>query len=163
MDSQILILLHTAISLIAIFSGAVLIHGLFTAKRMSGTALVFLSTTGATSISGFLFHRDHVLPSHIVGAIALVVLVVTCFALYTYRLRGIWRAVYAAGIVVSLWFNVFVLVAQAFLKIAPLHELAPNGSEPPFAAAEGVVFLAFIALGVIGIRRFRPRDLQPVS
>ena len=86
---------------------------------------------------------------------SLVVLVPTCIALYQFRLRGIWRPVYAIGAVMSLWFNVFVLIAQAFQKIAPLHELAPKGSEPPFAATEGVVLLVFVALGILAVRRFR--------
>jgi Ca2+/Na+ antiporter len=115
-----------------------------------------LITTGATSATGFLFHRDHLLPSHIVGVLALVVLAVTCLALYRFHLRGIWRIVYAAGAVISLWFNVFVLIAQAFLKIAPLHELAPSGSEPPFAISQGLVFILFIALGILASKRFQP-------
>lgn len=156
MDSQVLVVFHTAISLIAIVSGILVVYGLLNAQRMSETTLLFLITTGVTSATGFLFHRDHVLPSHIVGAIALVVLAVTCVALNRFRLREVWRAVYVVGAVTSLWFNVFVLVAQAFLKVPALHELAPKGSEPPFAIAQGLVLVAFIALGVLGSRRFVP-------
>jgi hypothetical protein len=49
-----------------------------------------------------------------------------------------------------------VAVVQAFGKIGFLHALAPTGSEPPFAVAQGVVLLGFIALGILLIRRFRP-------
>jgi hypothetical protein len=156
MDSQALILFHTAISLVAIVSGILVVYGLLTANRMSGTTLLFLITTGITSATGFLFSRDHILPSHIVGAIALVVLVVTCLALYQFRLRGIWRTVYVVGAVVSLWFNVFVLIAQAFMKVAALHEFAPKGSEPPFAIAEGAFLVLFIVLGILASKRFVP-------
>jgi hypothetical protein len=51
---------------------------------------------------------------------------------------------------------VFVLVAQSFLKVPALHELAPKGSEPPFAIAQGVVLLLFIAVAVIAWRRNGP-------
>jgi hypothetical protein len=82
-------------------------------------------------------------------------LAATLLALYTFRLHGRWRVVYVIGMTLSLYFNVFVLVAQAFLKIASLHALAPNGSEPPFAIAQGVVLLAFVVIGLVATRRFR--------
>src|SRR5260221_13859293 len=97
MDSQAFTLFHVAISVIAIVSGLIVAYGLLTANRMSALTLVFLVTTIATSATGFFFHRDQVLPSHIVGGIALVLLAVTCAALYVYALRGAWRVVYAAG------------------------------------------------------------------
>ena len=34
--------------------------------------------------------------------------------------------------IVALWFNVFVLIVQAFQKISVLNALAPTQSEPPF-------------------------------
>ena len=62
--------------------------------------------------------------------------------------------------VVSLYLNVFVLVVQAFLKIGALKALAPTQSEPPFAIAQGVVLLAFIAIGYLAVRRFHPDIAQ---
>ena len=58
--------------------------------------------------------------------------------------------------VAALYLNVFVLVAQGFLKVPFLHDLAPTGSEPPFAITQGIVLLIFIVLGVLAARRFRP-------
>ena len=156
MDSQIFIMFHVAISAIAIVSGVAVIYGLVTANRISRWTLLFLVTTTATSVTGFFFHRDQLLPSHIVGAVALAVLALTCLALYGFRLRGIWRAVYIVGAVLSLWFNVFVLIAQAFLKVPSLHVLAPRGSEPPFAIAQCIALVVFIILGVRASRRFHP-------
>jgi len=156
MDSQAFTLFHFAISLIAIVAGLIVLYGLLTANRMAAMTLVFLVTTIATSVTGFFFHRDHLLPSHIVGIISLVVLALTTFALYSGKLRGFWRPVYVIGAVISLYFNVFVLVVQSFLKVPALHELAPNGSEPPFAIAQGVVLIAFIVLGVLAVKRFHP-------
>ena len=58
-------------------------------NRMPRTTHLFLLTTFLTSLTGFLFFkRDQPLPSHITGVIALVVLVPTCLALYTYKLAG---------------------------------------------------------------------------
>ena len=156
MDSQALVFSHTAISLIAILAGLIVLYGLLTVNRMPAMTLFFLVTTIATSVTGFFFHREQLLPSHIVGVISLVVLAVTVLALYTYRLRGIWRAVYVIGAVISLYLNVFVLVVQSFLKVPALHQLAPQGNEPPFAIAQGVVLLLFIVLGFLAFKRFRP-------
>jgi len=156
MDSQAFTLFHVVISLIAIVAGLIVLYGLLTANRMAAMTLVFLVTTIATSVTGFFFHRDHLLPSHVVGIISLVVLALTTFALYGGKLRGFWRPVYVIGAVISLYLNVFVLVVQSFLKVPALHELAPNGSEPPFAIAQGVVLIAFIVLGVLAVKRFHP-------
>ena len=156
MDSQALVFSHTAISLIAILAGLIVLYGLLTVNRMPAMTLFFLVTTIATSVTGFFFHREQLLPSHIVGILSLVVLAVTVLALYTYRLRGIWRAVYVIGAVISLYLNVFVLVVQSFLKVPALHQLAPQGNEPPFAIAQGVVLLLFIVLGFLAFKRFRP-------
>jgi hypothetical protein len=156
MDSQAFTLFHVAMSQAAIGSGFIVIYGLFTSKRMPGITALFLATTALTSITGYFFHREHILPSHIVGAVALIVLVLTVLALYSFRLRGAWRPVYVIGAVLSLYFNVFVLVAQAFLKVPSLHVLAPTGSEPPFAVAQGLVLLVFVVIGFTAARRFRP-------
>jgi hypothetical protein len=61
---------------------------------------------------------------------------------------------------VSQWLNVFVLVAQSFLKVPALHELAPKGSEPPFAIAQGIVLLLFIAAAMIAWRRNGPMPIR---
>ena len=159
MDSHAFTLFHVAISLIAIASGLIVAYGLLTANRMRGTTLLFLVTTIATSVTGFFFHRDQVTPAQIVGVISLVLLALTCAALYVYDLRRSWRVVYAAGATMCLYLNVFVLVAQLFLKIPSLHAMAPKGSEPPFAIAQGVVLVLFVVLGILAVRRFRPSVL----
>jgi hypothetical protein len=150
---------HVVISLIAIASGLIVSYGLLTSNRMRGATLLFLVTTIATSATGFFFHRDQILPSHIVGGISLVVLAATAAALYVYDLHGSWRTIYVVGAVTSLYFNVFVLVVQLFLKVPSLHALAPKGSEPPFAIAQGLALVLFVVLGTFAIKRFRPSVL----
>ena len=57
---------------------------------------------------------------------------------------------------IALYFNVFVLVIQSFLKVGPLHALAPSvpPSEPPFAVVQGVVLVLFVIATVAAVRRF---------
>ena len=36
------------------------------------------------------------------------------------------------------------------------HALAPTQMEPPFAVAQGIVLIAFIALGIAAAKKFHP-------
>ena len=66
---------------------------------------------------------------------------------------GIWRPVYTITAVIALYLNCFVGVVQAFQKIPALHALAPTGTEPPFAIAQGLVLIAFAVAGFLAVRR----------
>jgi hypothetical protein len=80
-------------------------------------------------------------------------------ARYSFRMKDSWRWIYVVTALLALYFNVFVLVAQAFLKVPALKALAPTGSEPPFAIAQGVVLIAFIYVGVRAAMRYRPETM----
>lgn len=147
---------HVLISLVGILSGFVVLYGLLKADRMDGWTLLFLVTTVVTSATGFGFPVNGFTPAIGVGILSLIVLAITIAARYGFRLAGLWRRVYVIGAVASLYFNTFVLVVQLFLKVPSLHALAPNGSEPPFAIAQGVVLLFFIVTGTLSAKRFRP-------
>jgi len=151
-------LLHVIISLVGIVTGFVVLYGLFGANRMSGMTALFLITTILTSATGFLFPFTQLLPSHMIGILSLVLLAVACFALYSKRLVGAWRWIYVLTAMIALYLNVFVLIIQSFLKIGPLHALAPSvpPSEPPFAIVQGVVLVLFIVGIVVAVRKFRP-------
>jgi len=56
--------------------------------------------------------------------------------------------------VISLYLNVFVLVAQLFMKVPALKALAPTQAEPPFLVTQVVVMVVFIVLGFLAGRRF---------
>jgi len=149
---------HVIISLIAIVSGLVVMFGLLGSNRRPSLTATFLVFTILTSATGFLFPFEKLLPSHMIGIVSLLLLGIACVALYVMKLSGAWRWTYVLTALIALYLNVFVLIIQSFLKIGPLHALAPSvpPSEPPFAIIQGVV-LVFFAIVVIGaIRRFRP-------
>ena len=60
------------------------------------------------------------------------------------------------GAVMALYLNVFVLVAQLFMKVEALNRLAPTQAEPPFAIAQGAVLVVFVVLGIFAVKKFRP-------
>jgi hypothetical protein len=151
-------LVHVIISLIAIVSGIIVMFGLLGSNRMPGLTAIFLLFTILTSATGFLFPFDKLLPSHMIGILSLVLLAIACIALYGMKLAGPWRWIYVVTAMLSLYLNVFVLVIQSFLKIGPLHALAPSvpPSEPPFAVVQGIVLVFFVVVIIGAVRRFRP-------
>lgn len=151
---------HVAISLAGILSGFVVLFGLLAGKRRDGWTALFLVTTVATSITGFMFPYDGFTPGIGVGIISLAVLAIAIFARYGRHLAGGWRRTYVITAVIALYLNVFVLVVQLFEKVPSLHALAPKGSEPPFAITQGIVMVTFIALGIAAAKGFREQAIR---
>ena len=154
MSTETYTLLHVLISLIGIGSGFIVVYGLLNRKRFDALTAVFLVTTVLTSITGFGFPFDPLLPSHKVGIISLIILAFAILARYAFHLAGAWRWIYAVGAVLSLYLNVFVLVVQLFLKVPALKALAPTQQEPPFLVAQVVVLLVFVGLTILAAKRF---------
>jgi hypothetical protein len=151
-------MVHVIISLIGIVSGLFVLYGLLSSREMPGMTALFLLTTILTSVTGFLFPFDKLLPSHMIGILSLVLLAIACIALYVVKLAGAWRRICMLTALVALYLNVFVLVIQSFLKIGPLHALAPSvpPSEPPFAIVQGIILVLFVVAIIASLRRFRP-------
>lgn len=147
---------HVILSLVGIATGFVVLFGLLTAKRFDNWTSWFLTTTLATSVTGFLFPFHGFLPSYAVGILSVIVLGVAILARYKYHLAGGWRPIYVVGAIIGLYFNVFVLIAQLFKHVPVLEAAAPTQSEPPFLAAQLVVLAFFIVFGVLAVKKFRP-------
>jgi hypothetical protein len=148
-------LVHAVISLIGIGSGLLVMYGLLIGKRLDGAAAIFLASTVATSVTGFGFPFDHLLPSHKVGILSLLVLAVAIIARYIFHLDAAWRGIYVVCAAVALYLNAFVLVVQLFEKVPALRAMAPTQKEPPFLVAQLVVLAVFVALTIIAAKRFR--------
>ena len=82
-----------------------------------------------------------------------MLLTVAAVAWYGHRLAGGWSRAWIVTALASFYLNVFVLVVQLFRRVPPLHALAPTESEPPFAMAQGVVFLGFVVITIAALRR----------
>src|SRR5258708_26609556 len=132
-------LVHVIISLIGIVSGIIVMFAMLGSRSTPGMTAIFLLFTILTSATGFLFPFTKLLPSHMIGILSLVLLAIACIALYAMKLAGPWRWIYVLTALLSLYFNVFVLVIQSFLKVPALTALAPGNppSRPIFAAAQG--------------------------
>jgi hypothetical protein len=62
----------------------------------------------------------------VIGIISLVTLAIALLARYLRHLTGAWRWIYAVNVVITLYLNVFVLVAQLFQKIPELRRSEPS-------------------------------------
>jgi hypothetical protein len=153
-------MLHVFISLAGIGSGLIVVYGMLTRNRMDGLTVFFLATTIFTDLTGYLFPVEHILPSHIVGAISLTALAIALVARYARRMDGSWRWIYVVTAMIGLYLNVFVAVVQSFLKIPAVHALAPTQKEPPFLVVQLLVMAVFLVLGVLAVKQFR---LAPVA
>jgi hypothetical protein len=154
---------HVILSFLGIVSGFVVIFGLIRNRRLDSWTSMFLASTALTSITGFGFPFEHLLPAHKVGIVSLLVLAVTIPARYVFHLTGRWRSTYVVGAAIALYLNVFVFVVQAFLKVPALKALAPTQTEPPFVVAQLMVLAVFIALSVLAVKRFRDKPVQAMA
>jgi hypothetical protein len=154
MTTSTFTLFHVLLSLAGIGSGFIVVYGLLTGRRLDGWTAIFLTTTVLTSLTGFLFPVEHLLPSHVVGIISLVVLAVAILARYALHLAHAWRWIYVVCAVLALYLNSFVAVVQSFLKVPALKALAPTQKEPPFLIAQLIVMAIFIVLGRFGVKKF---------
>jgi hypothetical protein len=152
--------LHVLISLAGIASGLIIMYGLLRGKRLDHWTSVFLTTTPLTSITGFGFPFDHLLPSHIPAIMSLVGLAFAIPARYAFHLAGTWRWIYVIGVALALYFNVFVLLVQSFEKGPALRVLAPTQKEPPFLVAQRLVLLIFVTFTVFATVRFQPERVR---
>jgi hypothetical protein len=150
--------LHVVISLIAIVAGLIVMFGMVGPYHSGGLTAIFLLFTILTSVTGFMFPFDGITPGIVIGILSCVLLAIACLALYQMKLAGAWRWIYLLTALISLYLNVFVLVIQSFLKIPPLHEIAPGNppAGPAFAVVQGVVLLFFIYMIFRAWRGFRP-------
>jgi hypothetical protein len=150
--------LHVIISLIAIVAGLVVMFGMLGPYKSGGLTAIFLLFTILTSVTGFMFPFNGVTPGILIGILSVILLAIACLALYGTKLAGPWRWIYVVTALISLYLNVFVLVIQSFLKIPPLHELAPGNppAGPAFAVVQGIVLVFFAVMIIQAWRRFTP-------
>lgn len=149
--------LHVAVCFIALLAGAMVLTALFNGRQQPTWPAVLLLSTALISLTGFALPSPPGTPTpdpaRIVGVVELAVVVIATFALYVRHLAHAWRGIYVVTIVSAVYFNVFVAVTQAFLKIGFLHALAPTAKEPPFLIAQLLTLALFVVIGVTVFKR----------
>jgi len=147
--------LHVLISFVGIVAGLIALPAFARGRLLPRTNVIFLWFTLLTSLTGFLFPIVAFTPALGTGIVSTLVLAVAFWAWYARKLAGRAAPVYAVAATMALWLNLFVLVVQSFLKVPALNALAPNGTEPPFAAAQGTLLIAMMGLGYLAFKASR--------
>jgi hypothetical protein len=148
--------LHVFLSLVGIGSGIFIIYGLLSSQRLKILTKLFLVTTVATSLTGFLFPWKGFTPGIILGILSMIALILAIVALYSGKLAGPWRGTYVVSVCLAYYFNFFVLIAQGFDKVPALHSIAPSQKSPGFGITQLAVLLIFILLTFRSFKRFHP-------
>jgi hypothetical protein len=148
----VLVAVHTAISLIGLAAGAVVLRGIFLSRRPGGMAALFLVSMVLTDISGFVFPLRQIGLGQVVGALSLAVLVPTILACTVHHLAGPWRLVYVAGITGTLYLDALIAVFMLFAKLPPLRATGPQ----PLLVVQLAVLAFFFFMGAHAVARFRP-------
>ena len=161
MSLQAFVASHVILSLVALASGVVVVRHLLAARVPPGITALFLATTVATSVGGFLFPFRQIGLGHIVGTMSLFVLLPTVMALYGFRLAGAWPWIYASGAVAALYLNTVIAVTQIFAKAPLLRPFATGLTAPAYLLTQAAVALLFVVLGVLAARRFHPEPYAP--
>jgi hypothetical protein len=151
---EIFTAIHVLISLIGIVSGFVAIVGMVRSKPLDWWTDLFLVTTVATSVTGFLFPFRGFTPAIGTGILSMIVLTLAVIALRVKQLNGPWRRTYVIAAVVAQYFNFFVLIVQSFQRVPVLKALAPTQTEAPFAIAQLAALVGFVVLGYLAARGF---------
>ena len=157
---QIYTVIHVLISLVAIFTGVVVVFGMVVSNRLDRWTKWFLTTAVLTTVTGFFFPFHGFTPAIGLGIISLPFLALTIFARCSKHLAGAWRWIYAIGAVICLYFNLFVLVVQLFEKVPALHAMAPTQTESPFKLTQLVVLIVSTVLAIVAVIRFRPEPAR---
>jgi hypothetical protein len=158
--------LHVAVCFIALLAGALVLIALCGGRRQPSWDAVLLLSTALISLTGFPLASPPGTPTpdpaRILGVMELVIVVIAALAIYVGHLERAWRGIYIVAMALAVYFNVFVAVVQAFLKVGFLHALAPTGKEPPFLIAQLVTFAAFVVIGVTAFKRYRGHTVNGV-
>jgi len=148
--------IHVFISIVAIGSGLVVALALIGGKMLPRLASLFLVTTVLTSVTGFFFPFHGMTPGIAIGILSMVLLLVAMIAFYGKHAAGAWRRPFIITAMIALFFDCLVLVVQSFMKIGPLHALAPTGNEPIVKASQGLLLVVFVVLTYLADKKYRP-------
>lgn len=158
LDFSLLVWIHVVISLVPLIAGVPVARGLLAGHDSGWWTDIFFTTVILTTASGFIPPAPGFTPALGLGVISTVVILAMLAARYRFGLSGVWRWVWSIGLMLSFYFDVFVLIVQLFIKVPVLMRTtpvpgAPGG--PVFGAVQLVALVAFAVLTVIAARRYR--------
>jgi uncharacterized membrane protein len=149
---------HTAISLIAVAAGLILLirDQEISPRNMLGK--VYIVTTVITCLTGFgIFQHGGFGKPHALGILTLVVLGVAALAGYTTLFGRLSKYVETVSYSATFLFHMIPGVTETTTRLPLDAPLLPNADAPQLQAAAGVLGLLFVIGAALQVRRLRAR------
>ena len=149
-------LVHTAISLVSLFSGLYLLARYREIAWGQRTGQIYVLFTIATCVTGlFIFRHGTFGPPHALSILTLVMLLVAWYAEQRAQPGSLWRCIAVASYTVPVFFHFIPAFTETATRIPEGAPLATGPEDPGLQAAIGVVFLIFLAFGAWQVVRIR--------
>jgi hypothetical protein len=153
--------LHVMVSLIGLGAGLFMAYGMTRGRRWPAMTALFVVTTALAILSGFLFPFLRVTPGMVIGAIALIALIIAIAARYGKHMAGGWRKVWVISAMMALYLNFFIFIIQLFDKTPALEAMSEVQKETLFAAVQLGVLVGFLLWTIKAVRQFKLKDSGP--
>lgn len=141
--------------LLAIGSGAIVLHGVFRKALRCRRTVRFLEFSLMASIAGLLPLTHRLTPLQATCMLSVYCSGVVVLACQKFRLAGLWRPFFAFFIAMILYLNVVSLSIQLF-NHALLFMTATAKAHTHFEITQLLLAVFFAVMGVIAVRRCPP-------
>jgi hypothetical protein len=151
--------LHTAISLVAVIAGGIALVRHREIPPQGALVRTYFWTTVVTCITGFgIFQHGGFGPPHALGVITLVVLAVITG---TERLSPFGRLspyIVTVGYSLTLFFHLVPAATETLTRLPTAAPVYASADDPAFSTIYGVLFLLFLGLASLQVRRLKRRS-----
>jgi hypothetical protein len=144
--------IHVLLGLLAIGSGAIVLHGVLKVKLSGNRVVRFLRYSLIASVAGLLPLTPHLSPIQGICMLSVYCAGAAVLAWRKFRLAGLWRTVFSLSIVAVLYLNV-VSVSIRLFEHSVLFAKVSMESGPPFEVAQFLFASVFAVLGVLAVSK----------
>jgi uncharacterized membrane protein len=149
-------ILHTAIGVVALASGAIALARYKEISPRTQSGRVYLATTLLTAVTAlFLFAHGTFGPPHVLAILTLVALALGTIAKSTPIFGSAWRSVRAALFTLTLLFHLIPAVTESLTRLPPGAPLVGSAEAPLFQKIYPVLLALYIAGAIAQIRWLR--------
>ncbi len=147
---------HTALSIVAIVSGAIALYRNKQITLNNRLGQVYVVTTLITCLTAFgIFRHGGFGPGHWLTVVTLVTLLVGTLAEKSTVFGGVSAYVGVISFSFSFFLSMIFTVTEALTRLPPEQPLAANQEAPILLAARGILLLAFVIGVFFQVRRLR--------
>jgi uncharacterized membrane protein len=151
--------IHTAISLVAVASGAIALIRAGEISGNHGAGKTYVVTTILTCLTGFgIFHHGGFGKAHVLGIITLVVIAIVRASESKIRLFGrLAPYVAVVGYSLTFFFHFIPAITETATRLPVSSPLSSSPDDPHIQMAIGICFLLFLVGATLQVLRLRTR------